>query len=83
MEQGYIKLFRKFEDWEWYKDTNTKSLFLHLLLSANHKDSKWQGIEIKRGQLITSIQHLVDELGNDYTKQKIRTSLEKLKKRKI
>lgn len=78
MEQGYIKLFRKFTNWEWYKDQNTKDLFLHLLITANHKKKKWQGIEIERGQVITSLQHLVDELGEPFTIQKIRTSLKKL-----
>ena len=55
---GYIKLFRQFSDWEWYKDINTKCLFLHCLISANFKDAKWQGIVVKRGQFITSLAHL-------------------------
>ena len=44
---GWIKLHRKFLKWEWYSDINTKSLFLHLLLTANHKDKQWQGITVK------------------------------------
>ena len=26
MNEGYIKLFRKFKKWEWYDDINTKTL---------------------------------------------------------
>ena len=74
---GWIKLFRQFIKWEWYKDTNVKSLFIHLLLSANHKDKNWQGIIIKKGQLITSINSLSEETG--LSVQNIRTALNKLK----
>ena len=42
-EQGFIALYRKMLDWDWYTDTNTKSLFIHLLLKANHKDVNYQG----------------------------------------
>ncbi len=51
--EGWIKLHRQFINWEWYKDINTCKLFLHLILSANHKDKKWRSKMIKRGQLIT------------------------------
>ena len=60
---GWIKLHRKFTEWEWYKNQNTKTLFLHLLLMANHKDCNWHGIEIKRGQLITGRLSLSKETG--------------------
>lgn len=75
--EGWIKIHRKLIEWEWYDDINTKVLFLHLLLTANHKDKKWQGKIIKRGQKITSIQHLADE--TNLTGQQIRTALSKLK----
>lgn len=77
MEEGYIKLFRKFKEWEWYDDINTKVLFLHLLLSVNYKNKKWRGTDIKKGEIITSLNHLADE--TQLTKQQIRTSLNKLK----
>jgi hypothetical protein len=41
---GYIKLHRKLVDWEWYTDIPTKTLFIHLLLVANHKPNKWRGM---------------------------------------
>ncbi len=48
---GWIKLHRILLDWEWYKSPNMVHVFLHLILSANHEDGRWQGHEVKRGQL--------------------------------
>ena len=75
-EQGYIKMYRKFIDWEWYTDIKTKSLFVHCLLKANHIDKKWRGESIKRGTFITSLDKLKTQTG--LSKQEIRTSLKKL-----
>ena len=74
---GWIKLHRKILNWEWYDDINTKVLFLHLLLTANHKEQKWKGKTIMRGQRITSLQHLADEI--QLSVQQTRTALGKLK----
>lgn len=74
--EGWIKLHRKFLNWEFYDDINTKILFLHLLLTANYEDKKWQGIVIKRGQLVTSREHLAKQVGLSI--QQVRTSLDKL-----
>lgn len=77
MNNGWIKLHRKFKDWEWYKDSNTKFLFLHFLLKANHKEKKWQGIKIKSGQLITGLDKLKKE--TSISTQSLRTSINRLK----
>ncbi len=77
MSTGWIKLHRQFLDWEWYDDMNTKCLYLHCLLRANHSDAKWRGIDVKKGQFITSLDSLSSETG--LSVQKIRTSLNKLK----
>ena len=74
---SWISIHRKLLNWCWYKDINVKTLFLHLLLKANYKDNSWKNINIKRGQLITSIDHLADETG--LTVQQTRTALKKLK----
>lgn len=61
---GYIKLHRSLLDWEWYADKNTSRMFLHILLRANFVDSIWRnGITVKRGSLITSVQALAQETG--------------------
>ena len=76
MENGFIKLHRQMIKWEWYTDIPTKVLFIHLLFSANHEAQKWRGIEIKRGQLISSYKHLAEECG--LSVQQVRTALKKL-----
>lgn len=77
MNQGWIKLHRQLLEWDWYDDINTKVLFLHLLLKANHKEKKYRGKVIKVGQVMTGRKLLSLETG--LTEQQIRTSLSKLK----
>ncbi len=74
---GYIKLYRQFENWEWYKDINTKTVFLDLLLRACYEDTEYQGMTLKKGQLITSINEIA--LRTNLSVQNVRTSLAKLK----
>lgn len=76
MSSGWIKLHRQLLEWEWYDDTNTKCLFLHCLLRANHNDTEWRGHKIKRGEFLTSVDTLTRETG--LTVSQIRTSLKKL-----
>jgi len=75
-KKSFIVIDRKMLKWEWYQDSNTKNLFLHLLLIANWENKKWKGIDVERGSLITSIKHLSEQTG--LTFQQIRTSLNKL-----
>lgn len=63
-------------NWEWYKDTNTKVVFIHLLLTVNYEDGKWKGREIKRGQRITSYKKLSDEI--NVSVQSVRTAIKHL-----
>ena len=74
---GWIKLHRQLVEWEWYKDEKVKSVFIHLLIKANHQDNRWQGIVVKKGQVITGRKVLAEELG--LSERSIRTSLNKLK----
>jgi len=73
---GWIKLFRKFREWRWYKDDKTKSVFIELLLLANHKDHAWQGMTVQRGQLVTSLPSIAKALG--ISVQNVRTALDHL-----
>ena len=77
LENGWIKLHRKMERWEWYSDTNVVRLFLHLLLRANHKKKRWQGVDVMPGQLITGRKILSEKL--NLSEQQIRTAMSKLK----
>jgi len=74
---GFIKLHRSMMEWEWYKDINVKTLFLHLIFAANYEDKRWQGIEVKRGQLVSSVANLAES--TTLTIQQVRTALDKLK----
>lgn len=78
--QGWIKLHRSIIDWEWFDDANTLSLWIHLLLKANYKDSTWHGVEVKRGSMIAGRIELSKMTG--ISEQSIRTSLTKLKSTK-
>ena len=69
---------RKILSWDWYKDSNTKAVFLHLLLTANYEPGEWRGVKIKAGQRITSISKLSNEL--DLSFKEIRTALKHLQK---
>lgn len=75
--EGWIKIHRKMIEWEWYNDINTKVVFLHLLLTANHKAQKWRGIVIERGQKLTSLSHLAKE--TKLSVKQVRVALNKLK----
>ncbi len=75
--EGWIKIHRKITKWEWYDDANTFRLFLHLLLMAQHKDTKYRGIELKRSQLLTGRKKLATAL--KLGERAIRVSLNKLK----
>jgi hypothetical protein len=78
--EGWIKIHRKLITWEWYNDSKMVHLFLHLLLSANHSDGNWQGVSVKRGQLITGRIKLSAVTG--ISEQSIRTCLSKLESTK-
>jgi hypothetical protein len=74
---GWIKIHRQILEWEWYSDTNTFRIFLHLLLKANHKEKKYRGMDLKIGTIITSRDILAMETG--LSVRQVRTSLDKLK----
>lgn len=66
---GWIKLYRQMNDWCWYKDCVTKSVFIHLLLKANSSQDDIfaeGGVRLHRGQVATSYNKLSEELGITY-----------------
>lgn len=73
----YVKISRKILEWEWYKDVNTKVVFFHILLKANWKNGRFQGMEIPRGSFATSYQSLAEETG--LTVMNVRTAIKHLK----
>ena len=75
--KGFIKLPREIAEWEWYQDSNTFRLYIHLILHANYTDRKYQGTLVRRGEFITSHQGLADKL--NLSIQNVRTALKNLK----
>ena len=76
MNESWIKLHSKFLNWGWYKNKNTKILFIHCLLKANWQDRYFEGLLIQRGSFVTSYKTLSEEL--DMTIQEIRTAIKHL-----
>lgn len=76
--QGWIKLYRKLTDWEWYDDAVVKAVFIDLLILANHQDNTWHGQTVKRGSLVTSLATIAGR--NGLSIQQVRTALDKLEK---
>jgi len=74
--EGWIKLHRRIIKWDWADDPKTFSLFIHLILMANHEEKEWKGERIMRGQLITGRKNLARQTG--LSEQSIRTSLRRL-----
>jgi hypothetical protein len=76
--QGWICLHRKFMTWEWFTDPNVTHLFIYCLLRANYKATKWRGISVPKGGLITSHENLAKATG--LSVKQVRTALDKLKR---
>ena len=74
---GWVKLHRKITEWEWWDDHNATRLFIYIITKANHKDKNWRGVNIKRGQFLSSLDKLTKETG--ISSQKIRTAIKRLK----
>lgn len=76
MNEGWIKLHRKINDWEWKDKPLTLALFVHLLLNANHKVGKWRGVSVDEGSLLTGRKKLSEASG--LSERQVRTSLNHL-----
>lgn len=59
---GYIKLHRQiFDSAIWQSDSDLLKLFLYLLGKAFFMESKFQGLNIERGEVLTSISIIADD----------------------
>lgn len=76
-DRTYIKLFRKILSWEWYGDTNTFRVFMHILLRANYEPSRYMGHEIPAGACVFGRQKWAEELG--LSERQVRTAINHLK----
>ncbi len=76
-DTGFVKIHRQIVNWEWYDDINVFKVFLHLLITVNYEDKKWQGITIPRGSKVTSLSNLAKE--TKLSVKQVRVALNKLK----
>lgn len=74
---GYVKLWRNINHWRWFRDSNTKAVFLELICRANYKDTVLDGEVLQRGQCVMGYRELAKALG--LSLQNVRTSIDRLK----
>ena len=74
---GYVKFWRSILGWEWYHDLPVRTLFLHLMVSANREQKRWQGQVIEPGSIATSLESLA--LSSGLSVREVRTAITKLK----
>lgn len=77
MGEGWIKIYRRITDWEWYNHSEMVHLFIHLIVKATPTEKIWQGVSLQRGQVIVGRQKLSAETG--ISEMTIRTCLNRLK----
>ena len=75
---SWIKLPREIRKWDLYENPILKSVYLELVLIANWKEARWQGIELKVGDAVTGRFALASKLG--LSEQNVRTALKTLEK---
>lgn len=76
MHRGYIKIWRKLEDSGLLQMHSTFTLFVYMLMQANHKPIKYGMETVDRGQFITGRHKLSEAIG--LSEQKLRTCVDKL-----
>jgi len=74
---GFVVLHRKILQWEWFSDPKMVQFFMYCILRANYQDTKYKGIEVKRGEFICSIPTIQADL--NLSVQEIRTCIKRLK----
>lgn len=60
---GWIGINRDIINYSIYKDHGAMRVLLHLLLTVNYSAVEWQSITIDRGETVTSLKRLSEELG--------------------
>jgi len=74
---GYVKLYRSLNDWQWKTEPLTLAVFVHLLTNAAFKAHTWKNIELQPGQLLIGREQIAIATG--VSEQSVRTALTRLK----
>lgn len=73
---SWIKIYRKFSEWEWHDVPNMVSVWVHLLILANFEDKQWHDTIIERGQIVIGLESFSKTIG--VTVQELRTCIKRL-----
>lgn len=82
---GWIKMHRKIRKWKFYNKLKYEKIWTMFLMEANYDDQAFEGITIKRGELVFSYNSYLEKLKTcepSITKQNLRTLLKNLEKDK-
>ena len=74
---GFVKISDNLPNWAWYGDNNTLLVYIRLLLGATWRDTDYQNITLKRGQIATTLPKIAKE--NGITERQVRTILDRFK----
>lgn len=74
--QRWVKLYEKFTEWEWFGNSQMVHVFIYLFLRANTATETYQGIEMRRGQLVTTFAKIAAD--THLSPRNVRTCLKNL-----
>lgn len=75
---GWLKLYRRLRDWEWYGVPNMVAVWVHILICACAEEKEWKGVKVPKGSLVFGREKMADEIG--ISVQQLRTCLSNLQK---
>ena len=55
---GYVNIYRKILEWEWYDDAYMVKFFLTIIILADHKIQRYKNRTIRRGTFVASVSSL-------------------------
>ena len=76
MGDRWIKIYDRILEWEWWSNALMVKAWVFILVSANSKQKRWQGMTIERGQFVTSQSKMAREL--DCNRKTVRKILDRL-----
>lgn len=63
MQEGFVIVYRDLLDWQYHDNPNAVALWIYILLKARWSDGFQNGVEIRRGQLMTTLATISAETG--------------------
>lgn len=76
MGDRWIKIYDRILEWEWWSNALMVKAWVFILVSANSRQKRWQGMIVERGQFVTSQSKMAREL--DCNRKTVRKILDRL-----